>query len=281
MLWVVGDGDRAVGHRHAAPHLVLCCDHHGLCVPGQGASSGHRGGWGAPQPEGSSQPGPPLPLPGSTAQGKAGCCPRSTPRPWSVAAASVYTGAPACPPGSPQHVPHPHIPTGPSGFLLSPFPRSPPHWPSSGSTAGPASPANMCQAQGCHPPELGVQGDSRGCWAPGRHPPRGQPRTSIPGLLCIVPGPGPTGSPADPTLFLGLLGALWAVGQLRETSCPERVSQAGVRRVVESAGRPPPRAPAPQSPDPPHEPAPGPSVEATHLGAAGGGWGAGQDVQVS
>lgn len=135
--------------------------------------------------------------------------------------------------GPPSKCRTPTFPQAPqASFLLSPFPRSPPYWPSSGSPAGPMSPANMFQAQGCHPPELGVQGDSRGCWAPGRHPPRGQPRTSIPGLLCIVPGPGPTGSPADPTLFLGLLGALWVVGQLRETGCPELVSQAGVRRVV-------------------------------------------------
>lgn len=110
---------------------------------------GTMGDGGAPKPEGPSQPGPPLPLPGPTAQGRAGCRPRSTPSPWSV--------APACPPGSPQQVSHPHIPTGPSGFLLSPLPRSPPHWPSSGSPAGPASPANTCQAQGCPHLNLGCR----------------------------------------------------------------------------------------------------------------------------
>ena len=81
MLWVVGDGDRAVGHRHAAPHLVLCCDHHGLCVPGQGASSGHRGGWGAPQPEGSSQPGPPLPPQAPQPRAELGVVPAPPPDP--------------------------------------------------------------------------------------------------------------------------------------------------------------------------------------------------------
>ena len=121
-----------------------------------------------------------------------------------------------------------------------------------------------CQAQGCHLPELGVQGDSRGYWAPWQRPSRGQPRTSVSGLLCTVPGPGPTGTSADPTLFSGLLGALWTVGQSRESRCPEWVSQAGVGRVVGVCREACSQSSCPTIPqDPPHKPALGLSVETT------------------
>ena len=225
MLWLVGDGDRTDGQTRR-PSPASLQPPRAVC-PGPGSLIWAPWGMGCPPHSPRAPPSMALLSSSQAPQPRAELGPLPVrPQTLGIAAASVYTRSPASPPGTPQQVPHPHIPTGTSGFLLHPLPCSPPHWPSSGSPAGPASPANTCQAQGCHPPELGVQGDRQGCWAPWRRPPRGQPRTSVPGLLRIAPGPGPTRTPADPTLFSGLLGALWAVGQSRESRCPEWVSQA-------------------------------------------------------
>lgn len=81
-LWVMETGRT---DRHAGPHQPLC-SHHGLCVPGQGASSGHHGGWGAPPP---TARGPlpawlssPAPRPHSP--GQSWVPSRSAPRPWAL-----------------------------------------------------------------------------------------------------------------------------------------------------------------------------------------------------
>lgn len=247
--------------RHAGPHRALCCGHHGLCVPGQGASSGHHRGWGdppPPRPRGPSQPSSLLQLPGPTAQGRAGSPSALPPDPGRCCCLCLHQG-PCQPSGNPSTgatTPHSHrhlgLPAAPSPMLPSPLALT--RFPSKAT----------CQAQGCHLPELGVQGDSRGYWAPWQRPSRGQPRTSVSGLLCTVPGPGPTGTSADPTLFSGLLGALWTVGQSRESRCPEWVSQAGVGRVVGVCREACSQSSCPTIPqDPPHKPALGLSVETT------------------
>lgn len=68
-----------------------------------------------------------------------------------VAAASVYTTAPASPLGTPQQVPQPPIPTGTSGFLLPLLPCSPRHWPSPSSPARPRARHRgvTCLSLGC------------------------------------------------------------------------------------------------------------------------------------
>ena len=139
-------------HQHQGCHALLPLQGHrsvgapawvalGLARPGRDA-----GTWAGTLPLGA--PGFFLQAPQPRAElGPLPLCPQTL----GVAAASVYTRAPASPLGTPQQVPQPPIPTGTSGFLLPLLPCSPRHWPSPGSPARPRARHRgvTCLSLGC------------------------------------------------------------------------------------------------------------------------------------